>query len=177
MVFERFVSWLNQASDKERVLATKALASAYLRSTLQGEEGEAADAVVTALADDPVTEVRQALADAFADHAAAPRHVVASLAADLPQVSSIVLSRSPLFVDGELIEMVASGTPEQQIAIACRPSVSPSLSAAVGEVGDAQRGLQGAADGRGDRDGPAQRGRGGPGLDGVPPAQDDPAFV
>ena len=136
MVFERFVNWLDSASDEDRVQAAGALAAAYLRSNREGEEGEVAEAVITALADDPSIEVREILAEAFADQPAAPRHVIASLAADLPQIASVVLSRSPLFVDGELIEFVANGAPEHQIAIACRPNVSIGLAAAIGEVGE-----------------------------------------
>ena len=134
MVFERFVTWLKTASDHERVLATKALAAAYLRSDLEGEEGEVADAVVTALLDDPDTEVRRTLAEALADHPQAPRHVIVGLAADIPDIATIVLTRSPLFFDGELIEMIAGGTPVQQIAIACRPCVSAAVSGAIAEV-------------------------------------------
>ncbi len=136
MVFERFVTWLKLASDDERVLATKALATAYLRSNLQGVEGEIADAVVTALLDDPDMAVRRTLAETFADHEAAPRHVIVGLAADIPEVATIVLTRSPHFVDGELIDMIAGGTPEQQIAIACRPAISRAVAAAIAEVGE-----------------------------------------
>ena len=52
-------------------------------------------------------------------------------------MAAIVLSRSPLFSDADLIDRVASSQPAVQKIIAARANVSMSLAAAIAEVGDA----------------------------------------
>src|SRR5205823_12444568 len=55
-----------------------------------------------------------------------------------PDVASIVLERSPVLVDAELVDMVATGTSAHQAAIARRPALPRSVAAAIAEVGTAK---------------------------------------
>jgi uncharacterized protein (DUF2336 family) len=64
--------------------------------------------------------------------------VVHALAGDQPDVSAPVLERSPLFLDADLVEMVATGEPERQAAVAGRAHLPCSVAAAVAEVGSAE---------------------------------------
>jgi uncharacterized protein (DUF2336 family) len=138
MIVERFLNWSATAEASSRAKALNALARAYLAGKLPEGQAEAADAAMTAFLDDPEPEVRKALAQALAGHSRAPRHLVLSLAGDRPEIAMYVLARSPVFVDAELVEMVSSGNSAQQIAIACRPAVSPALTATIAETGDAR---------------------------------------
>jgi uncharacterized protein (DUF2336 family) len=90
------------------------------------------------LLDDPSPLVRQALAEVFASSQKAPPVVVDALAADQPQVSVPILSRSPLLLEADLIDLVATGPSEAQVAIAGRAMLPRSLAAAIAEVGCAE---------------------------------------
>ena len=90
------------------------------------------------LLDDPSPLVRRALAEVFAGCEDAPATVVHALANDQPDVAAPILQRSPLLLDADLVEAVASGEPERQIAIATRAKLPCSVSAAIAEVGCAE---------------------------------------
>jgi uncharacterized protein (DUF2336 family) len=119
-----------------RADAAHALARAYLYSDVDEETRSAMEAAMTVLLDDPARDVRFALADALASSPAAPRHVLLTLATDQMDVATLVLSRSPVFIDAELVDIVAASCERLQIAIAGRPLVSSSVSAAIAEVGE-----------------------------------------
>jgi len=135
MVIEDFLSWVQTAPVPKRAQAVSALARAYLHSEMTYEEREAAISGMTVLLEDPSSKVRFALADALASSKNAPRHIVMALATDSSEIASLILARSPIFCDGELVDLVASGSVEQQIAIACRGHISSALCGAIAEVG------------------------------------------
>lgn len=90
------------------------------------------------LLDDPSPLVRRALAEVFASSQKAPPIVVHALAADQPDIAAIVLERSPLIPEFDLVDMVATVQPPAQAAIAARVLLPRSVSAAIAEVGAAQ---------------------------------------
>ena len=135
MIIEHFLSWMHCAPVPKRAQAVSALARAYLHSEMTYEERVTAESAMTVLLEDVSTTVRFALADALASSPNAPRHIIMGLATDSAEIATMVLSRSPVFNDGELVDLVASGTVEQQIAIACRSKISSSLCGAISEVG------------------------------------------
>jgi uncharacterized protein (DUF2336 family) len=53
-------------------------------------------------------------------------------------VAAVVAEHSPLLLDSELVDMIGSGEPLLQQAIARRPYVSRAVSAAIAEVGTAE---------------------------------------
>ena len=120
MIIERFLTWFDTAPQAEKAAATSALARAYLLSPMEEEEAGLAEAAMTVVLDDDCAEVRMALADALADSEQAPRHIIMALAADSVAISSLVLSRSPLLLDAELMDIAATGACEQQFAVASR---------------------------------------------------------
>jgi uncharacterized protein (DUF2336 family) len=63
---------------------------------------------------------------------------VHALAGDQPDVAAPLLQYSPLLLDADLVEAVASGESERQAAIASRSSLPCSVSAAIAEVGSAE---------------------------------------
>lgn len=138
MIVRQFLHWLRNAPPGERAEATSALARAYLYSDLSDTDRAAAEGAMIMLLDDPSPLVRQALAEVFAASEYAPPHVVHSLASDQPDISSPILERSPLFVDTDLVDAVATGEPARQVAIAGRIGLPASVSAAIAEVGCAE---------------------------------------
>jgi uncharacterized protein (DUF2336 family) len=136
MIVHEFLRWMDTAPAAMRADAAHALARAYLYSDVDDETRSAMEAAMTVLLDDPARDVRFALGDALASSPAAPRHVLLTLATDQMDIATLVLSRSPVFIDAELVDIVAASCERLQIAIAERPLVSSSVSAAIAEVGE-----------------------------------------
>jgi uncharacterized protein (DUF2336 family) len=137
MVVSHFLKWVNTAKVHERAAAASALARAYVSHDLPFEDRCAAEAALTLLLDDPSSRVRKAMAEALALSRHAPPQVIGALASDQPEVAGVVLARSPLLSDADLIERVTNGSKAAQVLIADRPSVSMELAAAIAEIGEA----------------------------------------
>ena len=120
MIVRHFLDWVRTAPAGKRAEATAALARAYLYSDLSPDDAAAAEGAMLILLDDPSPLVRRALADVLAASPSAPPAVVLALAADQPQIAAPVLALSPLFVDADLVDAVATGNEDVQIAIASR---------------------------------------------------------
>jgi uncharacterized protein (DUF2336 family) len=135
MIVQRFLSWVQHAPAGARAEATSALARAYLYSDLDDAERADAETALTTMLDDSSPLVRRALAEAFASAREAPHHCVSALAADQSDIAAIVLSRSPLLGDAELIECAAVGDAYAQSAIALRPGLSHAVASALTEFG------------------------------------------
>lgn len=136
-IVERFLSWSSAAPVARRCEAAAVLARAYLVSPLSADERDQVEAAMTVLLDDPALEVRRALAETLARSELTPGHIVLSLSADKDCVAVLVAEHSPLLLDSELVDLVATRDEAVQIAVASRPFVSRALSAAIGEVATA----------------------------------------
>ena len=131
-----FLRWIETAPAPRRAEAAHALARDYLYGEEDAEVRNAMEAALTVLLDDPATDVRLALADSLGASEDAPRHVIVSLAGDDVEVATLVLSRSPVLIDAELVDVVAVAACPLQVAVARRPTLSHGVSAAIAEVGD-----------------------------------------
>ena len=136
MIVRRYLAWSQSAPPEARADATGALARAYLDSDMEPFERVEAEAALALALDDPSPLVRMALAEALGDSDQAPRYIVAALAADASCIASVVLARSPLFTDAELIEQAAAGDVVAQVAVASRAELSAPVAAALAEVGE-----------------------------------------
>ena len=136
MIVSHFLKWIDTARVSERAAAASALARAYINSDLPFEDRCAAEAALTLLLDDVSAKVRQSLAEALSMSHHAPPQVIAALASDQPEVAALVLARSPLLTDADLIDRVGCGQKATQKLIANRPVVSMSLAAAIAEIGE-----------------------------------------
>ena len=137
MVVSHFLKWISTARVRERAAAAAALAQAYIGHDLPFEERCAAEAALTLLLDDPSAKVRAAMAEVLAMSRHAPVQVISALASDQPDVAALVLARSPLLTDADLIDLAASGQGAAQRLIAGRPTVSIAVSAVLAETADA----------------------------------------
>jgi uncharacterized protein (DUF2336 family) len=138
MIVRHFLDWVRTAPAGKRAEATSALARAYLYSELSPDDLAAAEGAMLILLDDPSPLVRRSLADALAASPSAPPAIVLALADDQPQIAAPVLALSPLFIDADLVDAVATGGGAAQAAIASRAGLPRSVAAAIAEVGTAE---------------------------------------
>jgi uncharacterized protein (DUF2336 family) len=135
MIVRHFINWVRTAPAGARATATSSLAAAYLYSKLSPDDRAAAEGAMIMLLDDPSPLVRRALAEALADHAEAPQSLILALASDKPDIAAIVLARSPLLLDADLVDGVGGGDSLIQSAIARRNALPCAVAAAIAEVG------------------------------------------
>jgi uncharacterized protein (DUF2336 family) len=135
MIVRQFLHWVRTAPPGERAEATSALARAYLFSDLGPDDRGAAEGAMIMLLDDASPLVRKALAHVLASSQKAPPAVIQALAADQPDIAVIVIERSPLFIDADLVDLAATGSPAVQAAVARRAPLQCAVAAAVAEVG------------------------------------------
>ncbi len=138
MIVRHFLQWVRTASAAARADATSALARAYLYSDLSPDDRAAAEGALIMLLDDPSPLVRRAMAEVLAGSAEAPGSVVLALAGDQPDIAALVLARSPLLLDADLVDFVGGGEPAAQVAIAGRAALPCAVAAAIAEVGRAE---------------------------------------
>ena len=137
MIVRRFLQWVRTAPPGDRAEATAALARAYLYSDLSVHDRKAAQAALTLMLDDAAPVVRRALAEALGRSADAPHDIILALAFDTPDIAAVVVERSPVLLEIELIEIVRAGRPGLRAAAAARPWVPAAVSAVIVEVADA----------------------------------------
>jgi len=137
MIVRQFLQWVRTAPASERAEATSALARAYLYSQLTPDDRSAAEGAMLILLDDPSPLVRRALAEPLAFSPYAPPPIIHALAADQPEIAALVIEQSPLFIDADLVDLAATGSPHVQAAIARRTPMPCAVAAALAEVGSA----------------------------------------
>lgn len=131
MLASAFLAWMHSAPPQERAEAVSVFAETVLDGVIGDERPEAAEAALTLVLDDPDMRVRRALAQALASRPEAPRHLVLSLAADRAEVSALLIARSPLLADADLVDLATSAEPLALVAIALRAEVTAPVAAAI----------------------------------------------
>src|SRR5437763_4413839 len=142
MIVRQFINWIKTAPAGERAEATRSLARALLISDLSTDDRAAAEGALLMLLDDPSPLVRLAMAEVFARSAEAPAAIVQALSLDQPSIALPVLEHSPLLIDADLVDIVATGNCQTQCAIARRVHLPASVCAAIAEVGTAAAALE-----------------------------------
>jgi uncharacterized protein (DUF2336 family) len=138
MMIGQFLRWARTASAGARAQASGALARAYLYADLSPADRDATEDAMISLLDDPSPLVRRALAEALAASPDAPHAVVHALAFDHRDIAAMVLARSPLLIDAELVDLVAVCDGALQATIATRTPLRRAVVAAIAEVGSAE---------------------------------------
>src|SRR3982075_409957 len=142
MIVRQFISWIRTAPAGERAEATRSLARALLFSDMSNEDRGAAEGALLMLLDDASPLVRQAMAEVFSRSADAPAAIVQALSLDQASVALPVLEHSPLLIDADLVDIIATGNCEMQCAIARRIDLPASVCAAIAEVGTPSAALE-----------------------------------
>lgn len=131
MLVQAFFEWIETAGARERAEAVTTLAQAYLQDALGGDTAEEVEAALMSVLDDRATIVRRALAIAFAEAERAPRALVLSLARDQAEVSGLLLARSPLLTQADLIDIAGHADRLALTALALRGTVSRRVAGAI----------------------------------------------
>src|SRR6202165_703443 len=142
MIVRHFISWIRTAPAGERAEATRSLARAWLISDLTADDRAAAEGALLMQLDDASPLVRQAMAEVFARSGEAPAAIVQALSLDQASVALPVLEHSPLLIDADLVDLVATGNCAMQCAIARRVHLPASVCAAIAEVGSPAAALE-----------------------------------
>src|SRR3979411_99926 len=142
MIVRQFISWVRTAPAGERAEATRSLARAYLFSDMSEQDRGAAEGALLMLLDDATPRVCRAMAEVCAPRTEAPAAIVQALSLDQPSVALPVLEYSPLLIDADLVDIIATGNCEMQCAIARRNDLPASVCAAIAEVGTAAAALE-----------------------------------
>jgi uncharacterized protein (DUF2336 family) len=142
MIVRQFIHWVRSAPAGERAEATRSLARAWLISDLSQDDRASAEGALLMLLDDASPLVRQAMAEVFAHSADAPAAIVQALSLDQPSVALPILEHSPLLIDADLVDIIATGNCEMQCAIARRINLPASVCAAIAEVGAPEAALE-----------------------------------
>jgi uncharacterized protein (DUF2336 family) len=142
MIVRQFINWIKTAPAGERAEATRSLARAWLISDLTEDDRAAAEGALLMLLDDASPLVRRAMAEVFARSSEAPAAIVQALSLDQPSVALPILEHSPLLIDADLVDIVATGNCETQCAVARRINLPASVCAAIAEVGTPEAALE-----------------------------------
>ncbi|CAM5766658.1 DUF2336 domain-containing protein [Bosea minatitlanensis] len=135
MIVRRFLLWARTAPAEARASGAAALAGAYLGARLSPEDEREAETALIALLDDPSPPVRRAIAEAVAVSPRTPRSLALGLVAEQGDVAALVLARSPVLTEADLVDAAAVGDGLAQRAIAMRRRLPASVAAALAEVG------------------------------------------
>ncbi|WP_336488861.1 DUF2336 domain-containing protein [Methylobacterium nigriterrae] len=135
MIIRQFLAWTQHSSAGRRAEAASALARAYLYGNLGPEAAWEAKTAILALLDDPAPLVRRALAEACAASGRAPRPLIVTLAADQPEIAGLVLARSPILTDADLVDAAAMGAEPIRAVIAGRHHLAHAVAGALAEIG------------------------------------------
>jgi uncharacterized protein (DUF2336 family) len=134
-IVRRFLTWAQCAEPEARVEGVRALARAYLYSGLTASVRTEAALAMTGLLHDPSVSVRRVLAEALCRACEAPRTLILALAADGVEVGAAVLQYSPVLTAADLTDFATTGDSATQTALARRPNLPPSATAALAEIG------------------------------------------
>src|SRR3954453_2149441 len=135
MIVRQFISWVRTAPAGERAEATRSLARALLFSDMSERDRTAAEGALLMLLDDASPLVRQAMAEVFSRSPDAPAAIVQALSLDQASVALPVLEYSPLLIDADLVDIIATGDGVMQCAVARRVDLPAAVCAAIAEVG------------------------------------------
>ena len=113
-----------------RVTATK-VAAQFGSDRLDESERRIAEDILRGLMKDAEVRVREALAAQLKTYSGLPHDMALTLARDVESVSLPMLEVSEVLTDADLIEIVRTGSPEKQVAIAGRPLVSADVAGAL----------------------------------------------
>ncbi len=124
----------------EEVRAETALkvAAQFRNVVLTPRERELAEEILGYLVHDVALNVRVALSNCLRDLPDAPHKVILALARDIDEVALPVLESSMVLTDENLVELVLSGGPAKQCAIAQRPLLGAQVSETIAWAGERQ---------------------------------------
>ena len=123
------------SSDAREETASK-IAGDFDAGKLSDSERQIAEEIFRIMVKDAEVRVREALAINLKETPSLPHDLAVSLAKDVDSVALPMLQFSEVLTDDDLVEIITSRSPEKQVAIAKRASVSESVSDALVGAGN-----------------------------------------
>jgi uncharacterized protein (DUF2336 family) len=118
---------VHSGNAEERAQATHKLCRRIDAADLSPDNRAYANQILAVLANDAAELVRKALAQTLRNSPNLPRDLAIKLARDVEAVATPILKNSPVLTDEDMVEIVLSGSPQKQAAIAGRVRVSEAL--------------------------------------------------
>lgn len=115
---------LRSESEEERAIEAHKLCRSMERSELDEQGRIAARKIIHILSVDTAELVRRALAVTLRSSDLLPPEVARRLVMDIDSIALPVIQNSPVFNDDDLIDIIRSGSPIRQMAVASRATVS-----------------------------------------------------
>lgn len=120
-------------TDEARANAAHKLCRCIDDAELSVEERAHAQSIIAIMAQDAAALVRRALAVTLKNSPKLSREIANQLAHDIESIALPVIMNSPSLTDGDLVEIVRSCPPAQQIAVASRETLSTTVTSAIAE--------------------------------------------
>ena len=130
------VKLMADPSSEVRAETTAKIASQFTTEALSPAERKIAEDIFRKLVKDVELRVREALASHLKNSPELPHDVAMALAKDVDSVSLPMIKFSEVLTDEDLIEIVRDQGAAKQVAVAQRPSVSPSVADALVDTGN-----------------------------------------
>ncbi|NQU60474.1 MAG: DUF2336 domain-containing protein [Rhodospirillales bacterium] len=127
---------LSDPSAENRVDTAAKVAGDFNSGALSDSERQMAQEIFNVMVKDAEVRVREALAINLKDNPYLSHDLALTLARDVDQVAMPVLQFSEVLTDEDLLEIIASQSPEKQVAIARRKTVSENVSGALVGTGN-----------------------------------------
>jgi uncharacterized protein (DUF2336 family) len=123
---------VRQSADRlgEIYMAVATLLERQNKSFTGTERATAAD-ILKRLSKEVEMSLRVSLAERLASDAEAPEELILLLADDNIEVARPVLARSPVLSDAHLVDIIAHGSTDHHVAVAERPAIGETVSAAL----------------------------------------------
>ena len=122
---------LNDPSPETRAETAAKIAASFGQAELNEAERRIATEIFRVMVRDAAVRVREALSQNLKASADLPHDLALALARDVESVALPILENSAVLGDEDLVEIVRKSSPEKQVAIARRTSISPPVADAL----------------------------------------------
>lgn len=122
-------------SPEQRAQAAHKICRRIDAGELSDADRESAQQILQLMAADAAALVRKTLSTTLRNSPNLPHDIAMRLAKDIDAVAIPLLKNSPVLTDEDLVDVLLSGTPEKQVAIAQRPTVSEDVTEVIALYG------------------------------------------
>ncbi len=120
-------------TEEDRAQAAHKICRCIEEGQLSPEERAHAEGIIAIMAADAAVLVRRALSVALKNSPKLPREIANKLARDVDSIALPIVLNSPSLTDADLVEIVRACPPAKQIAVACRETLSPTVTGAIAQ--------------------------------------------
>lgn len=127
---------LSDPSSQRRVETAEKISRQFASSRLSPGERKIAEDIFRVLVRDVELRVRETLSQQLKENSLLPRDIALALAYDVDSVALPMIQYSAVLTDSDLLEIVAGGTSQRQVAVARRDTLTEAVSEALAATGN-----------------------------------------